>query len=68
MTAPLNGLPGDLGLYDTIESILETFAVNSVSSDNFVFLANEMSGMEEVFQVRGIISEVKLPPVLKAQR
>lgn len=58
VTAPLNGLPSDLGLYDTIESILETFAVDLVSSDNFVFLANEMSREEEVFQVRGIISEV----------
>ncbi|KAK0431619.1 hypothetical protein EV421DRAFT_1742970 [Armillaria borealis] len=67
-TAPLSGQPGDLGLHDLAESILDTFVVDSVSSDDFVFLANESSGKEEVFQVRGVVSEVKLPPVLKAQR
>ncbi|PBK66568.1 hypothetical protein ARMSODRAFT_977477 [Armillaria solidipes] len=67
-TAPLSGQPGDLGLHDSAESILDTFVVDTVSSDDFVFLANESSGEEEVFQVRGVVSEVKLPPVLKAQR
>ncbi|SJL11509.1 uncharacterized protein ARMOST_14913 [Armillaria ostoyae] len=67
-TVPLIGLPGDLGLHDSVESILDTFVVDAKSSDDFVFLANERSSGEEVFQVRGILSEVKLPPVLKGQR
>ncbi|KAK0431159.1 hypothetical protein EV421DRAFT_1743366 [Armillaria borealis] len=67
-TVPLSRQPGDLGLHDLAESILDTFIVDTMSSDDFVFLANESSGEEEVFQVRGIVSEVKLPPVLKAQR
>ncbi len=67
-TAPLISLPGDLGLHDLMESILDSFIVDAKSSDDFVFLANERSSGEEVFQVRGVLSEVKLPPVLKGQR
>ncbi|SJL14192.1 uncharacterized protein ARMOST_17647 [Armillaria ostoyae] len=66
--ASLSRQPGDLGLHDSAESILDTFVVDSVLSDDFVFLENESSGEEEVFQVQGVVSEVKLPPVLKAQR
>ncbi|PBL03893.1 hypothetical protein ARMGADRAFT_1070386 [Armillaria gallica] len=54
-TAPLNRQLGDLSLYNLVESILDAFVVDTVSSDDFVFLANKSS-------------EVKLPPIQKAQR
>ncbi|PBK83620.1 hypothetical protein ARMGADRAFT_1037787 [Armillaria gallica] len=56
VTALLNGQPGDLGLYDLVESILDAFMVDTVSSDDFVFLANESSGEEEVFQTVKLVS------------
>lgn len=50
-TVPLNGQPGDLSLYDLAELILDAFVVDTMSSDDFVFLVSESSGEEEVFQV-----------------
>ncbi|SJL12735.1 uncharacterized protein ARMOST_16166 [Armillaria ostoyae] len=65
-TAPLIGLPGDLGLHDSVESILDTFVVDAESSDDFVFLANKRSGGEEVFQVRGEApSSIERPKVFR---
>ncbi len=36
--------------------------------DAFTFIANHETGEEEVFEVHGVLSEVKLPPVLKNSR
>ncbi|KAK0470900.1 hypothetical protein IW261DRAFT_1572587 [Armillaria novae-zelandiae] len=49
------------------EAILEAFTVDYKTSDDFVFVANIESGEEEVFHVHGIISETRLPPVIKGQ-
>ncbi len=38
------------------------------SSDDFAFVANANTGEEEVFQVHGILTETRLPPVLKGNQ
>ncbi|PBK93810.1 hypothetical protein ARMGADRAFT_1079313 [Armillaria gallica] len=40
----------------------------STCSDAFTFIANHETGEEEVFEVHGVLSEVKLPPVPKNSR
>ncbi|KAK0448213.1 hypothetical protein EV421DRAFT_1733342 [Armillaria borealis] len=59
-TAPLSGQPGDLGLHNSAESILDTFVVDSVSLDDFVFLANESSGEEERVSINELTQTVKI--------
>ncbi|KAK0440475.1 uncharacterized protein EV420DRAFT_1485941 [Desarmillaria tabescens] len=64
----LNQEPNQLFSYNSTQSILEGFLVDYQSSDDFVFITNANTGKEEVFQVHGVISEVHLPPVLKANQ
>ncbi|KAK0471493.1 hypothetical protein IW261DRAFT_1572005 [Armillaria novae-zelandiae] len=61
-------LPNRLASYNSPEAILETFTADYKTSDDFVFVANIESREEEVFHVHGIISETRLPPVIKGHR
>ncbi len=51
-----------------MESIIEAFVVDYEASDDFIFVANASTGEEEVFQLHGVVSETRLPPVLKGNR
>ncbi|SJL03660.1 uncharacterized protein ARMOST_07017 [Armillaria ostoyae] len=65
---PLMGKPGCITNYTSTQSILESLEVDEGSSDAFSFIANHETGEEEVFEVHSVLSEVKLPPVLKNSR
>ncbi|KAK0431279.1 hypothetical protein EV421DRAFT_1912006 [Armillaria borealis] len=54
-----------LASFNSSQAIAEAFVVDYQTSDNFVFVANAESGEEEVFQVHGVISETRLPPIQK---
>ncbi|PBL01581.1 hypothetical protein ARMGADRAFT_1023041 [Armillaria gallica] len=68
VVAKVRNLPNQLAGFDSSQAIAEAFIVDYQNSDDFVFVANAESGEEEVFQVHGIISETRLPPVQKGNR
>ncbi|KAK0467388.1 hypothetical protein IW261DRAFT_1426665 [Armillaria novae-zelandiae] len=61
-------LPNCLSSYSSPEAILEAFTVDYQTSDEFAFISTTEGGEEEVFYVHGVISETRLPPVLKGNR
>ncbi|PBK69308.1 hypothetical protein ARMSODRAFT_975057 [Armillaria solidipes] len=68
ISAKLRESPNQLGSFDSMESIVEAFVADYESSDDFTFVANANTGEEEVFQLHGVLSETRLPPVLKGNR
>lgn len=70
ISAKLRNSPNQLSSFDSMESIVEAFMTDYESSDDFIFVANvnANTGEEEVFQLHGVVSETRLPPVLKGNR
>ncbi|SJL16368.1 uncharacterized protein ARMOST_19890 [Armillaria ostoyae] len=68
VASKVRDLPNRLAGFDSSQAISESFTVDYQTSDDFVFVANAESGEEEVFQVHGVISEMRLLPVQKANR
>ncbi|KAK0466113.1 uncharacterized protein EV420DRAFT_1636718 [Desarmillaria tabescens] len=68
VVSKLKDTPSRLSRYNSTEIIMDNFTVDYRSSDDFAFVANGETGEEEVFDVSGVISEARLPPVLKSHR